>query len=217
MVSLLPTARCGPIGVDIGSRSVKLLQLDAARSRVVDAVRWDLPVDEPSGAAGRDERIVEALQRAREGRAFRGRKAVLCLNAADLFVQNLRVNTAEGDELSKNVQCEAAGRVPFDRELAEMRYVEAADVRHGDAIRREVILIACQRPRIERLLSIGERAGLLPVAIDVEPAALLRCYMKQYRRDDDQQRLMLYLNVGSRNAGVLIARGPHAMFIKYID
>ena len=217
MISRLTPTRCGPIGVDIGSRSVKLLQLNGARTQVLDAARWDLPVEEAASAERQDELIVEAIGRAREGRAFRGRKAVLCLNATDLFVQNLRVNKAEGDELTKIVHFEAAGRLPFARELAEMCFVEAADVRQGDAVRREVILIACQRPRIERLLAIGEQAGLQPAAVDTEPGAMLRCYLKQYRRDDDQQRMTLYVNVGSRNTGVLIARGGDATFIKYID
>jgi len=216
MVGFLSSSRYGPLGVDLGSRSVKLMQLSAAGDRVVDAARWDLPIDEPVNPERRDELIVEALGRVREGREFRGRRAALCLAADDLFVQNLRVAPAEGDELTKIVHFEAAGRLPFPREEADLRYVEAMDVRHGDAVRREVILMACRRQRIERLLAIAERAELVPTAIDVEPGALLRCYTRQYRRDDDQQQTRMYVNVGSRHTVVLIARASHAMFVKYI-
>ena len=37
MVSFLNSNRTGPIGVDIGSRSVKLLQFNAARSELWEA------------------------------------------------------------------------------------------------------------------------------------------------------------------------------------
>jgi hypothetical protein len=46
----------------------------------------------------------------REGHDFRGREAIFCLGAGDLFVQNIRVAPASGDELKKIVHCEAAGR-----------------------------------------------------------------------------------------------------------
>ncbi len=213
MVSLFKP-RTSPIGVHIGSRSVKLIQFDAVGANVIDAARWDLPAE---GKPDDADLLAEALRRAREGHGFRGRRAVFCLGARDLFVQNVRVNQASGDELQRVVQCEAAGRLPFPSQEAEVRFVEAADVRQGGVARREVILLACRRPVIDRLLDVAERSGLTPVAIDVEPSALLRCYMKQYRRDDDQQQQRMFVHVGGATTAVVIARGSHAMFIKYID
>ncbi|MEN6450445.1 MAG: pilus assembly protein PilM [Thermoguttaceae bacterium] len=217
MVSLFGGSRCGPIGVDIGSRSLKLLQFDAARGRVCDAVRWDLPFEQGVKPEHRDSRVAEAIRHAREGRRFRGRDAVLCLGAGSLFVQNIRVAQASGDELTKIVHFEAAGRLPFGSEEAELRYIEADDVKQGDTIRREVILMACHRPSLDRLIGVAEEAGLRPVAVDVEPLALLRCYGRQFRRDDDQQRRVMFVTVGAANTVVLITRGTDTMFVKYID
>ena len=211
MVGWFGKRRCGPIGVDVGSRSVKLLQFDATRDRVWEAARSDLP------PAKRDTRIVEAINRAREGRNFRGREAVFCLGAEELYVQNIRVARATGDELTNIVHIEAASRLPFSSDEAEIRYLEAADVHQGDTIRREVILMASHLPAIERVLSWAEGAGLIPVAIDVEPAALLRCYARQFRRDDDQRRRVMFINVGASTTRLVIAEGPDAMFIKYIN
>lgn len=206
--------RTSPIGVHIGSRSVKLMQFDASGTHVVDAARWDFPAE-----AGLEDASVlaEAIDRAREGRAFRGRRAVFCLGAPELFVQNLRVNQASGDELRRIVHCEAAGRLPFPSRDAELRFVETADVRQGGTPRREVIVLACRRSVVERLLAVAERSGLSPLAIDVEPGALLRCYAKQYRRDDDRQKQRMFVHVGGATSVVVIARGTQAMFVKYVD
>ena len=160
MANWLPGTRCSPIGVDIGSRSVKLLQFDAAYTRVHEAARWDLPPEPAAKPERHDERLVEAIRRAREGRDFRGHDAVLCLGAGSLFVQNIRVSQATGDELAKIVHFEAAGRLPFATEEAEIRFIEADDVRQGDTVRREVILLACYRPALQRMLSRGRRSGL---------------------------------------------------------
>ena len=115
------------------------------------------------------------------------------------------------------VHFEAAGRLPFASEEAEIRYIEADDVRQGDTVRREVILLACYRPSLNRMLSAVEEAGLRAVAIDVEPTAMLRCYGRQFRRDDDQRRRMMFVNVGASNTVAVIARGTDTMFVKYID
>jgi len=217
MVDWLPRARCGPIGVDIGSRSVKLLQFDAARTRVHEAARWELPPEPAAKPERQYERMVEAIQHAREDRNFRGREAVLCLGASNLFAQNIRVSPASGDELTKIVHFEAAGRLPFASEEAEIRYVEADDVRQGDTLRREVILLASYRPALDRLLEVAEEAGLRPVSIDVEPSAILRCYGRQFRRDIDQQSRVMFINMGASNTMALIARGSNAMFVKYLE
>jgi type IV pilus assembly protein PilM len=217
MASWLNGKRTSPIGVDIGSRSVKLLQLGGDGSTVHEAARWDLPSDSPDKPTERDAHVIEAVRRAREGRKFRGRDAVFCLGAEDLFVQNIRVPTADGAELDKLVRAEAAGRLPFKSDEAEIRYIEAADVRQGDTFRREVILLACHKPALERILAVAAAASLRPVAIDVEPAALLRCYARQFRRDDDHQRRVMFVNLGAARTKVVIARGSDAMFVKYVD
>jgi type IV pilus assembly protein PilM len=217
MVSWITKKRCGPIGVDIGSRSIKLLQFDATLTRVWDSARWDLPAEPALNQDRHDERIVESLRRAMEGRRFRGREAVFSLGASNLFVQNIRVAQASGDELTKIVHFEAAGRLPYSREEAEIRYLDADTIRQGDSVRREVILMACHKPVVERIVRVAEQAGLQPVAVDPEPLALLRSYSRQLRRDEDQQRRIIYVNVGASNTLVVIACAMEAVFVKYLD
>ncbi len=216
-MSWLNKYRSGPIGIDVGSRCVKLMQFDCEGSRVREAARWDLPAARPTDADQRDTQIVKTIQRAREGRNFRGKEAVFCLRAAELFVQNLRVPKAEGAELVHLVREEAKGRLPFPGEEAELRFLEAGDVRHGDAVRREVIVMACHRPVVTRTLEIARQLGLTATALDNEPSALLRCYSRQFRRADDQQRRIMLVNIGASSTVVLIAEGQNPMFVKYLD
>jgi type IV pilus assembly protein PilM len=217
MVTWFSARRYGPIGVDLGSRSVKLLQLNGDCTRVVEAARWDLPPANGAQAEGRVAEMVQAIRHAREGRRFRGREAVFALPSGELFVQNFRVAQATGPELDKIVSAEASGRLPFGGQEAEIRYIEAADVRQGDVVRREVIVLACRRAVIETVLAVAEGTGLQPRAIDVPPAALLRCYCRQFRRDEDQQMPMMLVNLGTLNTAVVISRGADAMFVKYVD
>ena len=210
-------SRAGPIGVDLGSRAIKLVQFSVDRSRLLAAARIDLPTGKKLSADEYDAQLVDALKRGRESKEFRGRDAVICLGARELFVQNIRVPKASGDALEKVVLQEASGRVPFSADEAEIRFIEADDVRQGEVVKREIVVLACHRPVLQRTLGLVERAGLRAVAVDVEPAALLRCYSKQFRRDEDRQQRAMFVHVGATNTSVVIARGEDALFIKYID
>ncbi len=209
--------RNGPIGVDVGGRSVKLMQLSADRSRLLEAVCWDLPPASAAGPQAWGEQVGSALAHAREAGGFHGRDAVLCLGLRQLFVQNLRVAKVPTAELEQAVRQEAAGRLPFPIENADLRFLEAADVRQGDVVRREVIVMACHHPILSELLSAVEQAGLRPVAVDAEPLALLRCYANQFRRDQDKDQRAVFVHIGATSTAVVIAQGAEPLFIKYID
>ncbi|NQT38748.1 MAG: pilus assembly protein PilM [Planctomycetes bacterium] len=217
MVGWILKPRYGPLGVDIGSDAIKLVQFNADRSRVLEAAHWKLTTAGDATQEERDAQIVQALGRLRRERRFRGRHAVFCLGAGDLFVQNIRVPPADSQMLPGIVRSEAAGRIPFDVDEAEIRFLDAADVRQGDVLRREVVLLACRRRAIERLLSIARETGLIPLALDVEPAALLRCYARQFRRDEDQRQRIALINLGASATSVTIAEGAEARFVKYVD
>jgi type IV pilus assembly protein PilM len=219
MVRWLGKQRYGPIGVDIGTRSVKLVQLSADASQLVDAARWDLGSLARDKSAPNDQsaRLVAALRQAREGKGFRGRDAVLCLTDRELFVQNVRVPKVESAELTRLVHQEAASRLPFPVAEAEVRFLETADIRQGEAVVREVILLACHRPVLESLLAAIEGAGLKPVGVDVEPVALMRNYARQFRRDEDRTLRTLFVHVGHSRTAAVIVQGDEILFLKYIE
>jgi type IV pilus assembly protein PilM len=218
MIRWFPKRRFSPIGIDIGGRSIKLVQLTGDRARLVEASRVELPpLAEDATPQQQADRIVEGLRRGLAERGFRGRDAVLCLGDRHLFLQSLRVPKQTGPQLDRLVAQEAAGRVPFGLDDAEMRYLEAADVRQGDQVLREVIVFAVQRAILKQTLDSIEQARLRPVAIDVEPMALVRSYAAQYRRDDDRQARALLVHIGYTRTVAMIAQADELLFVKYID
>lgn len=66
-------------------------------------------------------------------------------------------------------------------------------------------------------MSIVEHARLKPVAVDVEPAALVRSYAAQYRREDDRQARALIVHIGYSRTAALVAQSDELLFVKYID
>lgn len=167
--------------------------------------------------AAEDKQIVTALNQALEGRRFQGRDAVLCMDTHDLLLANVRIAKQVGVDMDRLVQQEAAARIPFAIQEAEIRYLDGVDVRQGDTMLREVTLLACHRPAIERKIALAEAAGLRPVAIDVAPTAVLRSYVNQYRREEDQRRRAMFVHIGTSNTFVVIAQGADVLFARVLD
>lgn len=212
----LPFNSTGPIGVDIGSRSIKMVQFTADRQHLFEYANYDLP------GGGADtvpagEQLQAALQHCLEGRRFRGKDAVVCVGRRDLFLQNIRIPKNETKPLELLVQQEAAGRIPYSVTEAEIRHFATCDVRQGDVAAQEVVVMACHRPTLEQRLEAIEASGLRPLAVDVEPAAILRSYCNQYRRESDITDRVLYVHIGNTTTVVVIAEGEKILFIKYLD
>ncbi|QDU75069.1 Competence protein A [Bremerella volcania] len=215
----LPFARYNPIGIDIGSKSIKMIQFAQDYGSIQEAASIELP---EGTASEKDfdaylESLSQTLQRARVGRNFRGHDAIICIHQRDLFLHNIRVGKNDPKALSNIVHQEAADRIPYSMLDAEIRFVESEDIRQGEQTLREVIIMACFRPRLEAILETCEKSGFRPVSVDVEPMAILRSFTTQYRREADEGDRVIYVHVGYTNTLVIIAQGKQALFVKYID
>lgn len=219
MIRWLGNRRYSPIGIDVGSRSLKLVQFTADHSRLVDAARVDLPALDWKALSADEytERIAAAILKAREGREFRGKDVVLGLSDRDLFLQNVRIARADGVDLDRAVTQEAAGRIPYNVSETEIRYLEMSDVRQGDTVLREIVILACHRPVLERVLSVCSPAGVRPMAVDAEPCTLVRSYITQFRRDEDRQQRAMLVHMGYHTTAVIITKGDEPLFVKYLD
>jgi type IV pilus assembly protein PilM len=207
-----------PIGLDIGSRSLKLVQLCNEHRRVIESARWDWNGKENwfEGESTNDT-FVAALRNALTGRNFQGRNVVASISGNHLFLQNIRVPNGNEAQLQAAVHQETASRLPFPIEESEIRFWDCADVRQGDISMREIIVFACHRPDIMCIAQSIVAAGLNPVVVDVEPAALIRSYAAQNRRDDERDLRVMLLHFGYGVTSVIIAENEDALFVKYLD
>lgn len=102
-------------------------------------------------------------------------RALLCLGPTELFVYTVRMPVMPAEELGQAVRWEARERLPYPLEEAELRHVPTTTVRVDGEIRQETIVLACHHDVLARSIRIAERAGLEPVAVDVQASAVLRC------------------------------------------
>jgi type IV pilus assembly protein PilM len=175
----------------------------------------ELSVDEDSSPEEQDRAAASALQKLARDHRFKGRQVITCFGERELFVQNVRLPELPQEEIEKVLRFEAEERLPYPASEAEIRFLPAGQVRQDDGVKQEVILLACHRDVVERHIAVLEQAGLLPVAIDVEPCAVLRSLRHPGNGSLPNGR-RAYLNFGERATMVMFADGDQVLFLKYV-
>lgn len=206
--------RASPIGLDIGTYTVKAVQLNSARSEVLEAAEVDVP-HLPNDLQAAESILAQCIQDLLKRGRFRGRQVVMALGFDEITVQSIRVSPVPGRSITDVVLEEARSRANQELDDVEVRFLPAGIVQQGELQRQEMVLIVAKRGAIDRKLRIAEQAKLVPVAIDAEPLALARAAGRQYRRQSDQSQTMMFVHIGSRATLVVTVRNERLLFAKY--
>ncbi len=208
-----------PIGIDVGSSGVRMVQLSQDGTRLHAIGRRELPPDDDGDlfSSDRQAALIDAIDSLRAQSAFRGRRAVVVLNDRQLLIQNLRVPRVSELSLSDLVQRELAERLPYPIGQAEVRHVTVGEVRQGDRLYREVIVFAARNDTLHHIVTLLDKAGLQVCAMDVEPATLIRAFMHEYRRDEDRASRTLIVHIGTTRTAVLVSGDAQPLLIKYLQ
>ena len=207
-----------PVGVDFGSDSLRLAQVDLVENeyRLIAAGSADVPPhvrNEPLAKFGFFTETVKELM-AQEN--FRGRRVILNLPASLMHIQHLRLPKMEDEALRKALAWEARGKLPFDPSQAVLRHVIAGEIYHDQEPKYEIVLMAARRDLVEQYLNAAAKARLDVAGMSVEPKAIVDCFTRIYRRKSDMDVVTLFADIGCTATRAMIARGGRIQFARVI-
>lgn len=208
-----------PIGVDVGASSVKLLQLRHGRAgtHVLAAARVAFEEPLPDSPEERRRIIGDAVRSALTMAPFHGRTCVSSMLASDLLIRAARLPRLSDEELTKAAHWEAADRFAVELNDIQVDWVRAGEIVQGDDSRDEVILIAARREVVNSHLDALIDCRLLPLAVEIPPAANIRILNRMLRRDVDRSVVRMIIDVGATETSVVITRGQEIAFLKPIS
>ncbi len=210
-------ARVLPIGLDIGTTTVRMLQLSAAgrELRAVAAGKRVIAQEVKGEPQARREALIEAVHDMVKSGRFRRREAVMALAPEELAVRNIRMSKTPDEELATAVNWEVQNKFPFDTTTAVVQFLRAGEIRQGGDVLDEIIVFAAAREEIERKISLATEAGLDLVSLDAEPCAIFRGFERYLRREEDDRVVTVLIDIGARTT-VVIGRGRDILFVKTI-
>ena len=209
-------SKLSPIAIDIGTDTIKLLQVEPREGHFrLAAAACEVIPEEIRKTAEREPFISNALHKMlAEG--FRGNKVVTCLPSSVVAVQHVRVGKMPAEDLAKALPFEAAGKLPFDANRAVIRHTIAGEVYVDQENKQEVILLAAPRDAVDRHLNLLSKQKLEVVGIHVEPNALIECFAHIFRRKTDENVCTMFIDMGAGSTHVVIAHGKSMVFAKHI-
>jgi type IV pilus assembly protein PilM len=207
-----------PIGLDIGDSSIRMIQLAQSddQLRVIAAEETHFSTNLDVDDDIRKEFAVSAIKEMLATGNFRGKNVVSSLSNENVKIKSLRLDTTDPDQIEHLLRKEVARQFELDADIDEIRYMVAGNAYQGDEIKNEVIFLGADKSSISRHISLLEEAQLNPVTIDTVPCALFRCFQGSLRRQEDQQHVSVFVDVGSSFTTVIIGRGQQIAFVKQI-
>ena len=205
------------VGLDIGSSSVKAIELKASGKgyRVsaigVESVPPDSIVD---GAIIDGGAVADAIRRLFANKRFKAKDIVASLSGNSVIVKKITLPAMTESELSESIYWEAEQYIPFDIQDVNLDY-EILDPGTGQDSQgsMEVLLVAAKKDKIADYTNVIAQAGKTPVMVDVDVFALQNAFEANY--GFEPTAVVAILNAGAININILT--GAQSVFTRDVS
>ena len=191
------------LGLDIGTSSVKLVELRKERDgiHVVRAVRVPLGLPPEGGAGAAEARVGEILtDLLGDPKSRRGDLAV-ATQGSNTFTRYAKLPPVASGKMDQIVTYEAQQTLPFSLDELIWAYQRLSS---ADPTEANIVLVAVKVDIVEDLISRLKPLGLTPSIIDNEPLAVYNALKAS--GDIEEGKTTVLLHIGSKSSDLSIER-----------
>jgi type IV pilus assembly protein PilM len=208
-----------PIGVDFGSGTIRMAQVQAEGSdfKLHAAASADVPADvrdDPDARLGFFGRAVGDLF---HNGNFAGRRAVLGLPCSVIHTHQLVIEQAEEKNLKQAVEERAKGKLPFDSANALLRYIAAGKASDAENSPLHIVVMAADSRWVNEYIATARKAGLNVVGMNMPQLALLDCFSTIYCRASDRHSVRMYVDLGASGTRISIAQVRRLLYSRSLS
>ncbi len=205
------SAKKSMVGVDIGSSSVKAVELQGKNNdfQLVSLGYEALPPDSiVDGQIMELNSVSDAIGSIFTEHKIKTTKVAAGVNGHSVIVKNIVLPQMTDDELQESFAWHAEEHIPFDITDVNLDYHVTGT--SDDAI--HVLMAACKRDKIATIKQAIQLAGKQPAIIDVDAFALQNCYELNY--DPQAGQVVALLNIGASTTNINILNGARSVFTR---
>jgi type IV pilus assembly protein PilM len=209
--------RFSPIGLDIGSDRIKLLQL--TRSGGAAAIYRQALFPAPAGGPGCDpaalsETLKEIFRQAR----FRHNRVQLSIHSQAVTLRRISLPPLSPPEITRAMRWEAQKTLPFPPEEAVFDYAFVDSRTEQGKTVLDFVLAAVPKAVAEDYTGAAARAGLYPEAVEIAPLALRRAVEWCGATGPPPLReTLLVVEVGAESSDLLVLHRGRYRFYRPIN
>jgi type IV pilus assembly protein PilM len=193
------------IGLDIGSSSIKLVQLKpSGKDRwVLQAYAVQNLSEEAVEEIDPDLRpavVAEALKKVFKASRASGRRVVTAVSGDAVIVRYIKLPFMTKDELKNVISYEAEQHIPLPIDQVVLDHHILGEIEEDNQKKLEVLLVAAKDEMVEDHLKMLKSAKLKPAVIDVDSFAMENAYLANYGQE--QGETVALVNIGAKTTTI---------------
>ncbi len=214
--SMLFSRKGNVVGLDIGSSSIKLLELAEMkggyqlRNFGIAPLPPEAIVD---GALMDSVTIVDSIKGLAGALRIKTKDVVTSVSGHSVIVKKINIPTMTEDELEESIQWEAERYIPFDINDVNIDF-QILGPTEGSEELMDMVLVAAKKDIINDYLSVIIEAGFNPVIVDIDSFALENMFEANY--PVARNEVIALANIGASVANINILRGGISSFTRDI-
>lgn len=197
------------VGVDVGSSSVKVVELSESGS-LLELARMGLASIGDHDAS--QESAVKALRSVLEVEQVASRRVATSVSGPSVAVRNFHFPKLSPEEIEGAVWYEGGQVIAFDIKGAYVDYSLLGGTGRGDGT-TNVLFAAAKNEEVDARTDLMEACGLEPRIVGVDALVLLEALLAE----DDLPTTVAVLNVGARFSNLGVTRKDEIPFIRDIE
>ena len=204
------------VGLDIGSHSVKILQLQETKAgfKLLNFGIALLPPDAiVDGTIMNSSDIVEAIKNLMTKQKIKNKNCSISVSGHSVIVKKISVSQMTQEELDESIQWEAEQYIPFDiNDVNIDSEILPQSREHG---RMDILLVAAKKDLINEHTAIITEASLNPMVVDVDAFALQNMFEVNY--DVNPTDTIVLVNIGASIININVLSGGIHTFSRDIS
>jgi type IV pilus assembly protein PilM len=210
-------AKYDVLGLDIGSSSVRLVQLSRDENgsfAIVAAGISDIEETAAgSSASAKEANIVKSVQKCLTSARVQTRMAVCSVSGPEVAVRHFKFPPLQPEELDGAVRLEASEVCPFNVDDGVVEYQLIQNGSANDSA--SGVLVAATNDVINRKINIAEKCSLDCVLMDVDGLALLNC-LSESKKGSSQSSSVAILDVGASFTTLAVLGENNLPFVRTV-
>ena len=203
------------VGLDIGSSSIKAVELKRSRNGVevahmaMEPLSSDIVVDSMIVDSGS---VASAITKIFSESGIKTRAVATSVSGHSVIVKRIPMSTMSDSELAGIIQTEAAQHIPFDISDVSIDYQILSD---NGGPTMDVLLVAVKKDKILNYTNVLSLAGKSPAVVDIDAFALQNCY--EYNYQPGPGATVALLNLGASVMNINIVKGATPLFTRDVS
>lgn len=205
------------IGVDIGSSSIKLVELKGQGGTYTLKNMGMLPLPSEAivdNALMDSSSIVETLKALVKNLKITIKDAVCSISGNAVIIRKISLPAMSKEELDDQIQWEAEQYIPFDINDVNLDFQMLGPDPH-DPSKMFVLLVASKKDIINDYVAVFSEAGLRLSVVDVDSFAMQNAFEINYSLGEDE--LVGLINIGGGMMNLNLAKGGISVFTRDVQ